>query len=169
LGLLPVDKIRALLILEHFEAQESLLSTLNLDARLLQSLLIGHCPWPQYGWIVRLIEGQLDVDRVSYVAQDSVVAKGQPLGHLVIRVARSLIHDGPAQMTIIDSAGVESAQEFLLNRGRLYVNVYQHASAVTQKRPCVVTSKAAIWKGCQTTTFIAHPRSAGQGILMDAR
>jgi HD superfamily phosphohydrolase len=122
--LLPADKGRAVLILEHVEKHEQLFSRLGLTFEVMVQLVAGHFPWARHGWVQKFVEGVLDADRLAYVEQDSNLALQLRVGPTVERVAKSVKAETPGEITIIDKAGVEDVHEFVGIRGRLYTEVY---------------------------------------------
>ena len=126
LQILPSDKAWTVRIIQSLEKHERLFSQLGLHVDVIIQLLVGRIPWSKYSWLKRLIEGVLDADRLAYVEQDSGLTLSLPTGRSVQRIAKSLIHDGPSDSTVIDSGGAESTLEFIKVRGHLYIDVYNN-------------------------------------------
>lgn len=124
--LFPPDKIRSIRIIEMVERSEQFFSKIGLDFNILIQLLGGKCPWRKYSWLLQLIDGALDADRMAYVDQDSTMALRKTVRPLVNRVARSLLREGPAHSTTVSIEGVDDVESFIRARADLFTSVYYH-------------------------------------------
>lgn len=124
--LVPHDKVRTILILEHLERTEQLFTHLGLTVEVLVQLLLGRFPWPQPAWAYRLMEGVLDADRLAYVEQDALLTLGRKVRTGLRAVMQSLQTDGPDNVTIISSEGVDPVRQFVSTRAELTLDVYHH-------------------------------------------
>ncbi len=124
---LPADISRTTQALLVLEESEQFLSRLDLDKEALVSLIRGRSPWGQQEWLVQLLEGPLDFDRLAYVESDASRVGFQPNSSYLATIAKSLRFDERiVGRACISSEGAEPVSEFLLERSRLYTDIYLH-------------------------------------------
>jgi HD superfamily phosphohydrolase len=117
-----IDKRRSIVVVEHLERTEGLLSKHSLSCETIVKLLKGTIPWKKGQWARSLVSGPIDVDRIQYVKGDIEYSEG--LQYDVGDVARSLVFDEGSNETLINASYVPVVIDFLLERIRLYIEVY---------------------------------------------
>jgi hypothetical protein len=133
-GKSPIDVQRSIAVIQHLEQVEGFLSRHGLSYLVITSLLEGHVPWKGAQWTKSLISGPTDVDRLQYVKGDMGYAEGTDYD--ISDVARGLVFDRSDDQTIVDMASVRPLVDFLLQRTRLYVEVYYEPAKLALE--CVV-------------------------------
>lgn len=118
----PVDVERTCLVVKHLEITQKLLSRHELSLREILELLQGRVPWRKAQWATTLIRSPLDIDRLQYVPGDMAHADGT--SYDTTAVMRGLILGETSITTVLDDSAVDSVLDFLLQRARLYVEVY---------------------------------------------
>ena len=117
-----LDVQRSILVVKHLEKTEKFLSRHDLSPSEIVELLHGRVPWRRAHWVKRLIRGPVDIDRLQYVPGDMAYADG--VYYDVSALARSVIMNETADTAILDSSSLDSVLDFLLQRARMYIDVY---------------------------------------------
>jgi len=134
----PIDIQRSIVVLEYLERTERLLSRQGLSCATVCDLLERKLPWRATPWINAVLNGPTDVDRLQYVSGDIAFADGTPYN--VDNIARGVVLDSGADnnVTVIDDSAVLPLIDFLMQRTRLYLEIYYEPVKLALE--CVVSS-----------------------------
>jgi len=108
-------------LIDHYFAQ--ILDDAKIDKQLVKNLIIGD-PYPDKPYLSKIVNGQLDVDRLDYLLRDSYYT-GVWYGQFDIdRIIEQLcVVD---KKFVIMQGGYESVEQMLIARHHMYQSVYFH-------------------------------------------
>lgn len=96
---------------------------LGLDPNVLATLIAGRTPWPGLPWIASLLDGPIDIDRLTYLRQDAE-RTGVALRFQFSDGLKWLRPDPRVALTVVDTSGVPFIEHVIRLRARLYATVY---------------------------------------------
>ncbi|WP_052347457.1 HD domain-containing protein [Candidatus Nitrosotenuis chungbukensis] len=101
----------------------SILDDANIDRKLVKNLIVGD-PYPEKSYLSRIINGQLDVDRLDYLLRDSHYT-GVWYGEFDLdRIIEQLcVVD---KKFVVMQGGYESVEQMIVARHHMYQGVYFH-------------------------------------------
>jgi HD superfamily phosphohydrolase len=120
---IAIDVRRSLLTIKFLEETEQLLSKENLSVDIVCGLLEGLVPLKKGGWLRPLLDGPLDIDRLTYVPGDLECAK-QVVNYNIRDVVKGILLKESGNNTLIDAAATDHVVDFVFKRAQLYQEVY---------------------------------------------
>jgi len=121
---LPPDLSRAVAIARYLQENTDIFDRWALDVQSIEMLIQGETPWRRFGFIGKLLNSVLDVDRFAYLGADTRVL-GLP-SDVDVCFEKALRWPDDASAPVVESYRASAVTDTLVVRWHLYEQLYFH-------------------------------------------